>query len=42
MSHRFPLEQALEAYRLFDGRLDGCTKAVLYPRDLERAEANSR
>ena len=35
VSHRFALRDAAEAYRLFTGRLDGCTKAVLYPRDDE-------
>ena len=41
ISHRFLLDDALEAYRLFDGRLDGCTKAVLYAsqRDLDEAMA---
>jgi glutathione-independent formaldehyde dehydrogenase len=31
VSHRLPLRQAPDAYRLFDGRLDGLVKAVLEP-----------
>ena len=29
ISHRLRLEQAVEAYRMFDEKLDGCTKVVL-------------
>jgi len=29
ISHRMPLDEAAEAYRLFDARI--ATKAVLYP-----------
>jgi threonine dehydrogenase-like Zn-dependent dehydrogenase len=32
ITHRFPLEQAPEAYRLFAGKRDGCVKCVLMPR----------
>ena len=39
VSHRFALRDAVEAYRLFSGRLDGCTKAVLYAEDDELAAA---
>lgn len=31
ISHRFPLEQASEAYHLFAQKRDGCIKAVLIP-----------
>ncbi len=31
VSHRMPLENAAEGYRIFDGKLDGCTKVVLEP-----------
>jgi threonine dehydrogenase-like Zn-dependent dehydrogenase len=31
ISHRFPLEQAPEAYDLFNRREDGCTKVVMRP-----------
>ena len=29
VTHRFPLEHAVEAYALFDGKRDGCIKVVL-------------
>lgn len=29
-SHRLPLSEGPEAYRLFDAKLDGCTKALLF------------
>ena len=29
ISHRFPLREAAHAYGLFDGKRDGCTKAIL-------------
>jgi threonine dehydrogenase-like Zn-dependent dehydrogenase len=31
ISHRFPLDQAPEAYRMFADKLDGCIKCVLVP-----------
>ncbi len=31
ITHRFPLEDAAEAYRTFDQKLDGCVKCVLVP-----------
>ena len=31
ISHRLRLEQAVEAYRMFDEKPDGCTKVVLTP-----------
>lgn len=31
ISHQLPLRSGLEAYRLFDEKKDGCTKAVLNP-----------
>lgn len=31
VSHRLPLEQAAEAYRIFDQKEDGCRKVVLTP-----------
>ncbi|HLL53101.1 MAG TPA: zinc-dependent alcohol dehydrogenase [Myxococcaceae bacterium] len=31
ISHRFPLEDAAEAYRLFEKKLDHCVKCVLVP-----------
>jgi threonine dehydrogenase-like Zn-dependent dehydrogenase len=31
ITHRFPLSQAPEAYRVFEQRLDGCIKCVLLP-----------
>ena len=31
ISHRFPLEQGPEAYRLFDEKRDKCTKVLLTP-----------
>jgi len=31
ISHRIPLEEAAEAYHLFDHKLDHCTKCVLIP-----------
>lgn len=31
ITHRFPLEHAPRAYELFDGKADGCVKAVLLP-----------
>jgi threonine dehydrogenase-like Zn-dependent dehydrogenase len=31
ITHRFPLERAAEAYRVFDEKADGCVKAVLLP-----------
>lgn len=31
ISHRIPLEEAADAYRLFDKKLDNCTKCVLIP-----------
>lgn len=30
-SHRLPLEQGVEGYRIFDKKADGCTKVVLKP-----------
>lgn len=30
-SHRLPLEEGAEAYRIFAGKLDGCTKVLLVP-----------
>jgi threonine dehydrogenase-like Zn-dependent dehydrogenase len=30
-SHRLPLEQGVEGYRIFDEKRDGCTKVVLRP-----------
>jgi threonine dehydrogenase-like Zn-dependent dehydrogenase len=32
ITHRFPLEDAPRAYRMFDAKEDGCVKAVLVPR----------
>ena len=29
ITHRIPLEEGAEAYRIFDGKLDGCIKIVL-------------
>ena len=31
VTHRFPLERAAEAYRLFNEKKDGCVKVVLKP-----------
>ncbi|QDQ24903.1 glutathione-dependent formaldehyde dehydrogenase [Chitinimonas arctica] len=31
ITHRLPLEQAAEGYRLFDGKLDDCRKVILMP-----------
>jgi S-(hydroxymethyl)glutathione dehydrogenase/alcohol dehydrogenase len=31
ITHRMPLEEGAEAYRIFDGKLDGCIKIVLVP-----------
>lgn len=31
ITHRFPLEQAPQAYQLFDEKRDGCVKCVLVP-----------
>lgn len=31
ISHRMRLDQGVEAYRIFDGKLDGCIKVVLTP-----------
>ena len=31
ISHRLPLAEGAEAYRMFDEKLDGCTKVVLEP-----------
>ena len=31
ISHKLPLEEGPEAYRLFDSRAAGCTKVVLRP-----------
>ncbi|NOK18777.1 hypothetical protein [Corallococcus carmarthensis] len=31
ITHRFPLEQAPDAYRLFAQKRDGCVKCVLMP-----------
>ncbi|MCG6116118.1 MAG: glutathione-dependent formaldehyde dehydrogenase [Mesorhizobium sp.] len=31
ITHRLPLEEVSDAYRLFSGKLDGCIKPVLYP-----------
>jgi glutathione-independent formaldehyde dehydrogenase len=31
VSHRLPLEQAVEAYALFDKRAEGYTKVLLKP-----------
>ncbi|MDP9035659.1 MAG: glutathione-dependent formaldehyde dehydrogenase [Myxococcota bacterium] len=31
ISHRFPLEEAAEAYRIFEKKEDGCVKCVLIP-----------
>ena len=31
ISHRLPLSEGVEAYRLFDGRAPGCTKVVMRP-----------
>jgi threonine dehydrogenase-like Zn-dependent dehydrogenase len=28
ISHRAPITEAIEMYKKFDGRLDGCTKVV--------------
>jgi threonine dehydrogenase-like Zn-dependent dehydrogenase len=33
ITHRFPLEDAVEAYRTFEQRKDGCIKCVLVPPD---------
>ena len=31
ITHRLPLEEVADGYRLFTGKLDGCIKPVLYP-----------
>jgi threonine dehydrogenase-like Zn-dependent dehydrogenase len=31
VTHRFPLDAAADAYRLFDERREGCIKAVFEP-----------
>jgi len=31
ITHRFPLQRAPEAYRLFESRAEGCIKCVLLP-----------
>jgi threonine dehydrogenase-like Zn-dependent dehydrogenase len=31
ITHRFPLEDAAEAYRVFEQKLDACVKCVLIP-----------
>jgi glutathione-independent formaldehyde dehydrogenase len=31
VSHELPLEQAPDAYRKFDRRVDGYTKVILHP-----------
>jgi threonine dehydrogenase-like Zn-dependent dehydrogenase len=31
ITHRMPLEEGTEAYRIFDEKLDGCVKIVLVP-----------
>ena len=32
ISHRLPLEQAAEGYRMFDRKEDSCNKVILRPR----------
>jgi threonine dehydrogenase-like Zn-dependent dehydrogenase len=31
ITHKLPLSQGVEAYRMFDKKLDGCIKVVLDP-----------
>jgi threonine dehydrogenase-like Zn-dependent dehydrogenase len=31
ISHRLPLDRGVSAYEMFDGKTDGCIKAVLRP-----------
>lgn len=31
VSHRLALDDAVKAYKMFDEKLDGCTKVILYP-----------
>ena len=33
ISHRLPLSDGVDAYRIFDKKLEGCTKVLLYPGD---------
>lgn len=42
ISHRLPLLEGPEAYRMFDSRAEGCTKVVFYPQpQSEAAEAQA-
>ena len=42
ISHRLPLSAGVEAYRMFDKKMDGCTKVVLYTDDAnEMGEAGA-